>query len=248
MSAPPATNPRLLVPLAMAAAMLAVLVGLGVWQIQRGQEKKLLIAALDARLAMPPVALPPPEQWPALRARDDEFRRVTFSATFLPVEPALVFTSASALRTDVRGTGFWVFAPARLASGRIVIVNRGFVADTRIADADRGLPPDRTLTLTGYLRFDEEPGLFTPEPVPSARRWYARTSTGMARALGWGDAAPFYVDMEAPPPQGAGPRPGTLAPRLADNHFQYAATWFALALIVLVLTGVWIRSAQRRRD
>ena len=38
--------------------MLATLVGLGVWQLQRRAEKHALIAALTERLAAAPVALP----------------------------------------------------------------------------------------------------------------------------------------------------------------------------------------------
>ena len=41
-------------------AMVAVLVGLGVWQLQRRAEKHRLVAALDERLAVTPGALPPP--------------------------------------------------------------------------------------------------------------------------------------------------------------------------------------------
>ena len=39
----------------------------------------------------------------------------------------------SAFRPDVSelGPGYWVFTPARLADGSIVIVNRGFVPDAR---------------------------------------------------------------------------------------------------------------------
>ena len=40
-------------------AMVAVLIGLGLWQLQRRAEKHALIAALDERLAAAPVPLPP---------------------------------------------------------------------------------------------------------------------------------------------------------------------------------------------
>ena len=48
--------------------MVALFVGLGVWQLQRRVEKHALIAALTERLAAPPAALPPPSQWNALDA------------------------------------------------------------------------------------------------------------------------------------------------------------------------------------
>ena len=47
-------------------AMVAVFVGLGVWQLQRRVEKHALIAALTERLAAAPGPLPLPAQWSAL--------------------------------------------------------------------------------------------------------------------------------------------------------------------------------------
>ena len=65
---------------AFTLAMVALFVGLGVWQLQRRAEKHALIAALTERLAAPPRALPPPSQWNALEPASDEFRRVRFAA------------------------------------------------------------------------------------------------------------------------------------------------------------------------
>jgi cytochrome oxidase assembly protein ShyY1 len=57
--------------------------------------------------------------------------RVTFSATFDNAKEALVFAAPSTFRPDVSGPGYWVFTPARLADGKIVTVNRGFVPERR---------------------------------------------------------------------------------------------------------------------
>ena len=61
--------------------MVALFIGLGVWQLQRRVEKHALIAALTERLAAPPVPLPPASQWGTLTPDQDEFRRVSFTAT-----------------------------------------------------------------------------------------------------------------------------------------------------------------------
>ena len=118
----------LLVPALLA---FSVLIGLGIWQIQRKAWKEGLIASLTERLAAPPLALPPPKAWPQLNAADDEYRRVEFRATFDNAPEALVFAAATAFRPDVSGPGYWVFTPARLADGSMVMVNRGFVPDGR---------------------------------------------------------------------------------------------------------------------
>src|SRR5260221_13171538 len=73
----------------------------------------------------------PRNRWAKLDPAKDEFRHVKFSAAFVPGADALVYTTGSALRSDVSGPGYWVFAPAQLAAGGIVLVNRGFVPGGR---------------------------------------------------------------------------------------------------------------------
>ena len=67
----------------------------------------------------------------------------------------------------------------------------------------------------------------------------------MAKSLGWGDVAPFYIDLEAPVPASGVPKPGTLEVNLKDDHLQYAITWFALAGAVVIAFGMWLRGQRR---
>lgn len=233
--------------------ILALLLGLGFWQLQRRVEKQALIAALTERLAAPPGALPPPPQWNALTSAGDEFRRVSFSATFESRPDAMVYSSGSSVRTDISGPGTWAFLPARLASGEIVVVNAGFVQNTMQDRAleDRAvarLITGEAVTLTGYLRFPESAGLLTPQENLSKRLWFARDHLAMAQKLGWdqaGRVAPFYIDLESPVPPGGIPRPGPLEVHLKDDHLQYAITWFGLAGAVMVAFGVWLFGQPR---
>ncbi len=235
-------------------AAVAVLVGLGIWQLQRRAEKHALIAALDARLTVAPVALPQAAAWAGLAADRDEFRRVAFTATYAPLPDAMVYSSGSALRDDISGPGAWAFLPARLASGETIAVNAGFVQNTMQdrAQQDRAasrLVSGQPVALTGYLRFPESQGALTPAADIGKRLWFTRDVPAMARALGWGEGgksiAPFYVDLESPVPDSGIPKPGPLRVRLKDDHLQYAITWFGLAAVVMFSFGFWLR-AQRR--
>ncbi len=231
-------------------AMVAVLIGVGLWQLQRRTDKHALIAALDERLAVAPVALPPPSTWNALTPARDEFRRVTFTATYAPLPDAMVYSSGSAVRDDISGPGAWAFLPARLASGETIVINSGFVQNTMQdrAQQDRAasrLVTGQPVTLSGYLRFPEASGALTPREDVAKRLWFVRDVPGMARTLNWGSVAPFYIDLEAPVPSSGIPKPGPLHVRLKDDHLQYAITWFGLAGAMLIAFGVWWR-AQRR--
>ena len=222
----------------------AILIGLGVWQLDRKVWKENLIATTTARLAGAPVPLPPPARWPQLTAAADEYTRVKFSAAFLPGESALVYTAGSAFRPDVQGAGYWVLTPARLAGGGIVVVDRGFVpADRKTAAA---AAPVGVADIVGVMRWPDRPGLFTPAADVKTNTWYLRDSTAIATAKNWSNAAPFYIEQETPVPPGGLPKPGKLVVALPDNHLQYAITWFGLAAGLAVVYGVWLSGRGRR--
>jgi cytochrome oxidase assembly protein ShyY1 len=230
--------------------MVALFVSLGLWQLQRRVEKHALIAQLTERLAATPGPLPSPSQWSALTPARDEFHRVSFAATYESRPDAMVYSSGSAVRDDISGPGTWAFMPAVLPSGETVVVNAGFVQNTMQdrAQEDRAVTPLTThapVMLSGYIRFPETAGALTPSENLAKRLWFTRDHLAMARALGWGEVAPFYIDLEQPVPASVIPKPGPLEVHLKDDHLQYAITWFALAGAVVIAFGVWWR-AQRR--
>jgi surfeit locus 1 family protein len=233
----------LLVPAVTTIVIVAVLLALGVWQLERRGDKLALIAALDERLAAAPIPLPLATRWGELSPAKDEFRRVTLSGVIDARDQAQVFASPSPLRKDVSGTGTWAFAPVRLAGGETVVVNRGFVPGGQ--DAQHGT--SGPVTLTGYIRFPETPGWLTPHADRTKRLWFVRDHLAMAQALGWAEpqrVAPFYIDLESPVPLGGIPKPGPLQVNLKNDHLQYAITWLLLAAAVTIAFGFWLRGAR----
>ncbi len=219
MSAPDqATKPRvrrrtrhrtwlgLLVPVLL---LLAALIALGTWQLQRKAWKEDLIATLTERLATPPSALPAPSIWARLDQASDEYRRVKFTATFDHGKEALVYAAASAFRPDVTGRGYWIFTPARLADGAVVIVNRGFVPEDRKDAAARAAGQiSGPVEIVGVIRWPEAGAWFSPADDPAHNLWFVRDPHSMAAAKGIGAVAPFYVEQESPVPPGGWPQPG----------------------------------------
>lgn len=227
-------------------AALAILIGLGTWQLQRLAEKEEIIAKLNERLSAPPIALPPREAWQRMERERDEFRRVTFPAEFLHEQEALVYSTGSALRPDVSGPGYWVFTPARLLGGSVIVVNRGFVPEARRDPASRAEGQVRgVVDVVGALRWPEPRRSFTPADKPDQNQWFVRDHLGMAEAKGWGSVAPFAVELEGPLPPGGLPKPGKLQAKLPNNHLNYAITWYGLAGALLLVFGFWMRQGLR---
>lgn len=230
------------------AALLAfiVLIGLGTWQVQRKAWKEALIAALTERLAAAPQALPAAATWPKLDPANEEYRRVAFTAQFDHADEALIYGAASAFRPDVSGPGDWVFTPARLADGGIVMVNRGFVPDARKNPQTR-LEGEVSgpVTLVGAMRWPDSRHWFTPGDDPTHNLWFVRDPAAIAAAKGLGSVAPFYVEQESPAPPGGLPQPGRLIVSLPDNHLQYALTWFGLAAVLAGTFIAWLLTSGR---
>lgn len=225
------------------------LLGLGKWQLDRKVWKENLIETLEQRLAAAPAELPPASRWPDMTAADDEFRRVRLTAEFIPDAEALVFTSGSTFRPDVTGPGYWVFAPARLPDGGLIVVDRGFVPEERKDKATRSEGNlSGTLNLVGVTRWPEPGGWFAPQAEPNHNLWFVRDPQAIAQAKGWGEVAPFFIELESPQPPGGWPLPGPLKVNLPDDHLQYALTWFGLATVVAVSFAFWLAGRWRMRS
>ena len=239
---------RIVLPGLFVVLGLAVLLGLGAWQMDRKAWKENMIEALSQRLSAAPVDLPPSQGWPLLDQANHEFRRVVFRGEFLHDRESHVYTNGSPLRPDVKGPGYWVFTPARLAGGSVVMVNRGYVPEGRQDPATCSPGQVRgVVDIVGAMRWPEERSVFTPSDDPEQRLWYVRDHAGMTEWHKLGDAAPFYIDQEEPVPSGGLPRPAPLRVELPNNHLQYAMTWFALAAGLVLVFAVWAVGHRRKQ-
>jgi surfeit locus 1 family protein len=241
----------LVFPSIVALAGFAVLIALGTWQIERKAWKEALIETLTRRAAAEPVALPTHERWAGLNPESDEFRRVIFRAEFIHTLEAFVYTVGSALRPDISGPGYWVFTPARLPDGGLVIVNRGFVPQDRLDTHTRAEGQIlNAVDVVGALRWSEPRGLFTPNDDPQRNVWYVRDHRAIAAAKGlggegMGGVAPYFIDQEAPQAPGGLPQSGALNVRLRNDHLQYALTWYGLAVVLAAVFTIWARGCWR---
>jgi surfeit locus 1 family protein len=231
-------NRRSLVGAGLATlAGVALLVGLGVWQLKRLAWKEGLIAAVAARAHAAPTPAPPPSQWASLKPADYEYRRVVAKGVYDYAHQEFVFSALEDPRGRYGGVGYFVMTPLRLAGGQTIIVDRGFVPDEMKAAADKG--PRGEVEVVGLMRASERRNLFTPTDDPAHHEFFSRNVETLARAMDLGPHAPFVIDAEA----GPDPLPEGGETRLVfvNNHLSYAFTWFGLAA---ALTAVFVIYAR----
>jgi surfeit locus 1 family protein len=234
----------LIVPGLAALVALAILIGLGTWQLQRKAWKEDLIAQIETRAYGEPGDILPESEWLAWRADQDEFRKVRVTGSFLHAFEAPVYGLARGERQGAPIQGYYLITPLKIGSGAIVMVNRGFVPmDLRDPSTRPESQPTGEVTITGLIRAPEARNSFTPNDDPARNQWFARDPQAMAAARKLERVAPFLIDADASPNPGGWPRGGQTPLTLPNSHLQYVITWYGLAL---TLIGVFTAFAWRR--
>jgi len=206
---------------------LALLVGLGLWQVERLQWKEALLGDMRAGFAAPPMGLRTGQAPP-------RYARVTAEGRFIDSRPAFVFTTRGGR------PGFLVIRPFRPGDGRAVLVDSGFVPEEEKAVADHAPASEETVSIAGFIVPGDTPGTFTPEGDLTSRTFFIRDIVGLPRALGLVEAEPYLIELIEP--VSAAPSQGLRAPEdliaaIPNRHLGYAITWFGLAA---ALAGVYI--------
>ncbi len=227
----------------LSLAALALLIALGIWQVERRAWKLALIDRVEQRIHAAPQPMPGPAAWPAVDTANDEYRHVSVAGSFLHDRETLVQAVTE------EGPGFWVLTPLKRDDGTLVLINRGYVpSDRRDPSTRQDGNPAGPVEITGLLRMTEPKGGFLRSNDPAHDRWYSRDVAAIAAARGLHDVAPFFVDADARSQSGGGPIGGLTVVRFPNNHLIYALTWFALAFMLAGRLFVILRGGLVRRE
>jgi surfeit locus 1 family protein len=218
--------------------LLAALIALGVWQMQRLHWKLGLIAEMNAHLQAAPMSL---DDILKLPQQDAQYRRVALDGRFENARESYFFTA-----TDEGYSAYHVVTPFELHDGRLLFVDRGLVPPALRNPQSR---PASLLKgeqhVVGVWRVPDAPGFFTPAPDLRNRVWYSHNIEGIAKALAIKPAAPVIVEADATPVPGGWPRGGQTVVSLPNDHLQYAFTWFLMAAALVVIYLVYHRAQGR---
>lgn len=230
-------RPRFPVGLTLAAAIaFAILVGLGVWQIQRLHWKEALLARIAATQKLPARPLA------AVLARaaggeNVDFTRVSVDCLDGPDEASRVI-----LYGLKDGAPVWrPIAPCRIDAGgfRVIAIDRG------VSRGEGPNPPQLVLPnprhVEGVLRRPDVPTFMqrmAGSGPQNADIGYRDRSVAMAAVAAAAHArSPDYMivaEREDPAPVFVTPAPLPL--NISNRHLEYVITWFGLAL---ALAGVY---------
>jgi surfeit locus 1 family protein len=231
---------------------LSILIGLGVWQLQRLAWKSDMLARIAALEKAPAQPLGPVLA-KAAAGQDIEFTRVTVDCPGIATAPYEQIYSVMEGLVASR-----LVSPCRLTDEPFdgVLVDRGFVLDTISAR-----PPvtDDTapVTVQGVLRKgDRKPAragsgiasVGSEAPASGARVWFGRDLNALAKALGLKRPAPYFLMAETSTnPEWKALTPAAIPADIPNNHLSYAITWFGLAAALLGVYAALLRKRMQGR-
>lgn len=229
-----AFRPRL-VPTLATAALVALTTWLGLWQVDRAQQKRERQALLEARMAEAPVRL----TGPGPGAQELLYRHVVATGHWNAAGQVFVDNQVHEGRA-----GFHVVTPLAIdGSAAAVLVNRGWVArDASYPNAPPVAVPGGEVRVAGLATLPPARFIELSAEGVTGNVWQ-NLSIDRYRSVMHAQVLPVVVLADAPGPGLAAvhevPDAGVA------KHQEYALTWFSLAATALVL---WIvLNVERRR-
>lgn len=245
-SAGPRGRGATLALLLLSLVVLAILLVLGTWQVQRLHWKEDLLATIDQRLAATPGGLDD------IRTRlvttgDVEYWPVAVTGRFRHEGERHFFA------THQGRTGYYVYTPLETVEGSLVLVNRGFVPYEQKDAATRAEGQvEGEISVTGLARgmLEAKPSFLVPDNEPDRNQFFWKDLDAMAASSGVGepgDYERFFIDAGSEPNPGGLPIGGVTIIDLPNNHLQYAITWYGVALALAGVLAAWLWRMRRGR-
>jgi surfeit locus 1 family protein len=208
---------------------IAILTGLGVWQLERREWKTKLIADLTQRESAPAIA------WKVSGPTPPEFTHVTVEGDLRTDRPLLLYG-----RTLNGAAGVHELAALIRDDGAAVLIDEGF-SPLPVNGDDIQHAPIRNRRIEGLIRYAPGKAWFDADNDDVKNEWFWIDLPRMAKVLGLPYMAPVYVEATVPvETDGPTPTGGVLAGQIRNEHLTYAITWFSLAGVFAAVYAVWL--------
>lgn len=240
-------RPKWILSTLLAVLGVAVLIRLGIWQLDRLAQRRAFNARVEVQLNQPALDLNqtplPADLW------DMEYRAVQVRGRYVPQEEVLLRNQAWQDRP-----GYHLLTPLVIEGGGAkVLVDRGWIPFEDASRAQTYAEPG-LVTVTGIIRRPQTRPDFggVPDPTltPGQTRLDAWNIVNLDRIRGQvdGDLLPVYVLQAPDPAQTTLPYRSLPQLELTEGpHFGYALQWFTFAAMLAVGYPFFVRRQLRAR-
>ena len=217
-------------------SLVALMLFLGFWQLDRLDQKRTFNATVLERTAMDPVSVVDLVSAGSEPDGSLEWRIVTAEGTYLPDEQVTLIN-----RSLDGVAGYSPFVPLQMDDGTVVFVQRGFVP---LAEPMPSIAEGR-VSVTGFLRPPQTRGTLgaVDSTDPTATEFH-RADVELIAARTEAPHLPMYIQLlgQSPAVESVWPQAARLPDLDEGPHFSYAMQWWFFSAVAL--TG-WIVVARR---
>lgn len=224
---------KISVPLIAYICLLPMLLALGIWQLNRAEEKREIIhLQMERELSTP------------LKLTEALINNRVDDLVYMPVEVSGHFDNVHQFLLDnqvVDGkVGYFVLTPLRLKNqNKAVLVNRGWLPlgkdRTQLPEIQLG---EQEVSLHGIVNRFPRPGLVLAGAEIPGKNWPAMVqvvdSKVLATLLGY-PLADFQIELNNSLPNGFKREWSHRQTMPPEKHLAYAGQWFLLALLLTLL-------------
>ena len=206
-----------------------ILLSLGTWQLERLIWKKSLLKQISEQASLPLIDL----SYPIIRnIKKYKSRKIKLEGNFL-YDSNLTILS----RVYKGKVGRHVIVPMKTKYGW-VLVNTGFIPERNYADyLKKGY--SASVRIEGIIHLPDYKSYFTPENNVNKGEWYYVNIEEIKKYVDL-PLLEFIVFEGKSNNSGKFPVAGQYRYNsIPNNHFQYALTWFSLAIVLFIIVRIF---------
>ena len=215
-------NGRLFSMLCFSLCAIVVLLSLGIWQLDRLEWKRSLIALVEERQGLEVTPLNTLYGFESFAAQN--YRRVSVEGVFLNEHSFLLSP-----RIYSKQSGSHLVTPLRLLDNNVVTVDRGWVPQKYILE---GVDGEEVVSIQATIREPLKQKLFTPNNDLLKDQWYWMDLDAISKKVGV-TVLPIVLEQTQVGGKNTFPVRDQTVVSWSNNHLQYALTWFGLAFVFL---------------
>lgn len=245
-------NRRWLLATALVIAAAAVMVRLGIWQLERLDQRRSFNARVTEQQEAPPLVLD--EDALGLDLYSMEYRRVIVTGQFLPEDEIVLRNQVWSIE-GVNKIGMQLFTPLLIeGTDTAILIQRGWIPQETADQQHRTIYVESgVITVEGQLRraeTDFDLG-FHPDPTLAANQarldvWNNLDLDRLASQMDT-DLLPVYIQQLPAATQSDPPFASLPTLELTEGpHMGYALQWFAFAMVLLIGYPIYANRQDQR--
>lgn len=217
-------------PFLAAASLFLILISLGFWQISRLNKKNAFVAQIRSQLNQPAALLP--RHFTA--EASDVYKKYRLQGKFLTDKSMFLYSSNP---THTERHGYFVMTPFALDSGRVILINRGWIPQSLRPTFLSEAAPRESDDIEAMVMLPKAPSIFIPKNDLERNIWIYVDLKAMEDFMKVPMDQGFYmvlVSGEGLPKELTVKRAEEFL-QIRNDHLWYAVTWFSLAAAVMVI-------------